>query len=243
MRPSGICRRDRLEHVGELLPHRGERGAHVTGRDAVDAHRRARTRARRSWSARSRPPSPRSTRPRCGSASEPETDALLTIAPRPASSMIGTTARMPLNVPVRFTSISRCHSLSSTVCSGRRSPEPALLNEHVEPAGRVGDRAARRPSTRRRRARRPCGRRRRPPARPVRAPRRRGRARRPTRPRPRTATAVARPMPDAPPGDDRDLPVELTHGRRRYSVVTRAERERPPRRGRTRRPGRASPGR
>ena len=32
---------DRLERVGHLLPHRGERRADVAGRDAVDAHGRA----------------------------------------------------------------------------------------------------------------------------------------------------------------------------------------------------------
>ena len=79
----------------------------------------------------------------------PDTDALLTIVPRPASSMSGTTERVALNVPVRFTSMSRCHSLSSTVCSGRRSPVPALLtstsirpNVADDPAHRVLDRVA-----------------------------------------------------------------------------------------------------
>ena len=106
---------------------------------------------------------------------------------------------MPLNVPVRFTSIRRCQSLSSTVCSG---PQVA--------GARVVEQACR------------SGRSRRPPrAPPPTAPRRR--ARRPRTPCPPTSlrnalrrspsrsntatvapsaanrTAVARPIPDAPP--------------------------------------------
>ena len=127
--------------------------------------------------------------------------------------------------------MSRCHSLSSTVCSGRRSPVPALLNEHVEPTGRVGDRVHRRvnaspsrtstayavPPTSPRRVAASPSRSNTATVAPSAANRDRGRA-----PDSRRAT-----------GDDRYLPVELTHGRRRYgraSLPVRRE-SAPPRRG------------
>ena len=42
----------------------------------------------------------------------PVSEALFTIDPPPASSMIGAAARMPWKVPVRLTPISSAHSLS-----------------------------------------------------------------------------------------------------------------------------------
>ena len=95
--------------------------------------------------------------------------------------------------------MSRCQSLSSTVCSGRRSPEPALLNStSSRPVASATARTAARQRVavahvdRVRRYRRP--------------PARRARAPSPSRSRTATVapsaanrTAVARPIPDAPP--------------------------------------------
>ncbi len=64
---------------------------------------------------------------------KPETDALFTIAPCPARCMSGTAARIVLNVPVRFTSSTRCQTLSSIVCKGRKSPSPALFTRRCSP--------------------------------------------------------------------------------------------------------------
>src|SRR4051794_27878837 len=60
-------------------------------------------------------------------------DALFTMQPPPASSMSGTTARMQLNVPVRFTPTTRAHSLSVYWCNGLFIPRPALFTRSVTP--------------------------------------------------------------------------------------------------------------
>ena len=92
----------------------------------------ARTRTPRPSSARSRRPSPRSTDPRSESGRTPLTDAWFTMLP-PCSRISGTAARIPWNVPVRFTSTSLAHAESEYLCSGIAAPTPALLNSTVSP--------------------------------------------------------------------------------------------------------------
>ena len=151
--------------------------------------------------------------------------------------MYGITARVALNVPVRFTSIRRCQSLSSTVCSGRRSPVPALLTRMSIWPSVCATRVDRPRRPRRRRARRARTRGRRPRPRPSIAPS-------PSRSKHRDRRALGREPargrgadPRRAAGDDRDPSVELRHARRIYGVSRDRcgdhSAGRAPRRGRT----------
>jgi hypothetical protein len=58
----------------------------------------------------------------------PEIDAVLTIAPPPASAISGAAARIPLNTPVRCTPTMSPHASGVYMCKGPKNEVPALLN-------------------------------------------------------------------------------------------------------------------
>ena len=67
---------------------------------------------------------------------------------RRASRMSGTAARIPWKVPARLTSRSRLHSASGVLVQRHRRPDPGVVEQHREPAERVGRVVDRPPCTR-----------------------------------------------------------------------------------------------